>query len=217
MTDWWKKSVVYQVYPRSFMDSNGDGIGDLNGITQKLPYIRDLGADVIWLSPIYQSGGVDAGYDISDYYAIEPEFGTMEDFDELLRSAHELGLKIVMDLVVNHTSDKHPWFAESRQSKDNDKRDYYIWRDDYKGGPPNELMGYFSESVWQYDEKTRQYYMHLFAIGQPDLNWENERVRSDVYTMMNWWFSKGIDGFRLDVINTISKPEQAVASKRRSG
>jgi oligo-1,6-glucosidase len=217
MTDWWKKTVVYQVYPRSFMDSDGDGIGDLKGITKKLSYIRDLGADVVWLSPIYQSGGTDNGYDISDYYKIEPEFGTMEDFDELLDTAHKLGLKVLMDLVVNHTSDKHQWFMQSRSSKENKKRDYYIWRDGIQGCPPNRLMGYFSEPAWQYDGRTGQYYMHLFTVGQPDLNWDNENVRREVYAMMNWWLQKGIDGFRMDVINCISKPEQAVAQDGGAG
>ncbi len=217
MENWWKRSVVYQVYPRSFMDSNGDGIGDLQGITQRLPHIRDLGADVVWLSPIYQSGGQDNGYDISDYYKIEPAFGTMEDFDALLNTAHKLGLKVVMDLVVNHTSDKHPWFIQSRSSRDNDKRDYYIWRDGVNGGPPNRLMGYFSEPAWELDETTRQYYMHLFTTGQVDLNWDNVSVRRDIYTMMNWWLQKGIDGFRMDVINCISKPEQAIARDGGAG
>ena len=217
MADWWKKSVVYQVYPRSFMDANGDGIGDLKGITQKLDYIRDLGVDVIWLSPVYQSGGTDAGYDISDYYKIEPEFGSMADFDELLREAHRRSLKIVMDLVVNHTSDQHPWFVESRGSKDNEKRDYYIWRDGYHGEAPNRMMGYFSEPAWQYDPGTDQYYMHLFTVGQCDLNWDNEKVREDVYAMMNWWLDKGIDGFRMDVINVISKPAKALATDGGEG
>ncbi|MFH1512707.1 MAG: alpha-glucosidase [Bacillota bacterium] len=217
MSDWWKKSVVYQVYPRSFMDANGDGVGDLQGITQKLDYIRDLGADVIWLSPIYQSGGVDAGYDISDYCQIEPEFGTMDDFDELLSQAHKRGLKIVMDLVVNHTSDKHPWFIESRKDKQNPKRDYYIWRDGFNGKAPNRLMGYFCEPAWQYDAHTGQYYMHLFASGQPDLNWDNREVREAVYAMMNWWLHKGVDGFRMDVISCISKPAKAVADDGEEG
>jgi oligo-1,6-glucosidase len=212
MTDWWKKSVVYQVYPRSFMDASGDGIGDLKGITQKLDYLADLGVDVIWLSPIYQSGGTDAGYDISDYYKIEPEFGTMADFDEMLGQAHRLGLKIIMDLVVNHTSDKHAWFKESRSDKGNPKRDYYIWRDGHEGQPPNQLMGYFCEPAWQYDPQTGQYYMHLFTVGQPDLNWENPQMREEIHTMMNWWLQKGIDGFRMDVINCISKPLKAVAN-----
>ncbi len=217
MAEWWKKSVVYQVYPRSFMDANGDGIGDLQGITQKLDYLRDLGVDVIWLSPIYQSGGTDAGYDISDYRAIEPAFGTMDDFDELLKQAHSRGLKIVMDLVVNHTSDQHAWFRESRSSRQNPKRDYYIWRDGHGDREPNRLMGYFSESAWQKDPQTDQYYMHLFTIGQPDLNWDNPEVRENVYAMMNWWLDKGIDGFRMDVINLISKPQQAVASDGGAG
>ncbi len=217
MADWWKKSVVYQVYPRSFMDASGDGIGDLRGITQKLDYIRDLGIDVIWLSPVYQSGGTDAGYDISDYCKIEPEFGTMADFDELLAEAHRRGLKIVMDLVVNHTSDQHPWFQESRSGKQSEKRDYYIWRDGYCGEAPNRMMGYFSEPAWQYDPKTDQYYLHLFTVGQCDLNWDNPKVREDVYAMMNWWLNKGIDGFRMDVINAISKPAKAVASDGGEG
>ena len=217
MADWWKKSVVYQVYPRSFMDANGDGIGDLKGITQKLDYLAQLGVDVVWLSPIYQSGGTDAGYDISDYYAIEPAFGTMADFDELLATAHRLGLKIVMDLVVNHTSDKHAWFAQSRSDLGSPKRDYYIWRNGHGQKPPNQLMGYFSESAWQHDAQTGQYYMHLFTIGQPDLNWENEQVRQDIYAMMNWWLQKGIDGFRMDVINCISKPAPAVAADGGTG
>ncbi len=217
MADWWKKSVVYQVYPRSFMDANGDGIGDLKGITQKLDYLAELGVDVIWLSPIYQSGGTDAGYDISDYYAIEQEFGTMADFDELLLEAHRRGLKIVMDLVVNHTSDKHAWFQESRMDRNNPKRDYYIWRDGHEGQMPNQMMGYFCEPAWEHDAKTDQYYMHLFTIGQPDLNWENKQMREEIYTMMNWWLQKGIDGFRMDVISCISKPAKAVASDGGQG
>ncbi len=217
MADWWKKSVVYQVYPRSFMDANGDGIGDLKGITQKLDYLAELGVDVIWLSPIYQSGGTDAGYDISDYYAIEQEFGTMADFDELLLEAHRRGLKIVMDLVVNHTSDKHAWFQESRMDRNNAKRDYYIWRDGHEGQMPNQMMGYFCEPAWEHDAKTDQYYMHLFTIGQPDLNWENKQMREEIYTMMNWWLQKGIDGFRMDVISCISKPAKAVASDGGQG
>lgn len=217
MAEWWKKSVVYQVWPRSFMDANGDGVGDLKGITQKLAYLALLGVDVIWLSPIYQSGGTDAGYDISDYYAIEPAFGTMEDFDEMLREAHRLGLKIVMDLVVNHTSNQHAWFRESSSDLTNPKRDYYIWRDGHEGQLPNRLMGYFCEPAWQFDAKTSQYYMHLFTVGQPDLNWANPTVREEVYAMMNWWLQKGIDGFRMDVINCISKPPEAVANDGGSG
>ena len=217
MSEWWKKAVVYQVYPRSFMDANGDGIGDLKGITQKLDYLSELGVDVIWLSPIYQSGGTDAGYDISDYYAIEPEFGSMADFDELLSQAHRRGLKIVMDLVVNHSSDKHKWFLESRADKVNPKRDYYIWREGHGDQLPNQLMGYFCEPAWQHDAQTDEYYMHLFTIGQPDLNWENPQLRQEVYAMMNWWLEKGIDGFRMDVVNCISKPAKAVANDGGEG
>lgn len=204
---WWKESVVYQVYPRSFCDSNGDGIGDLNGIASKLDYLKELGVDVIWLSPIYKSPNDDMGYDISDYEDIMTEFGTMEDFDRLLKSAHEHGLKIVMDLVVNHTSDEHPWFIESRSSKDSPKRDYYIWRDPKDGHEPNNWGSHFSGSAWQYDEKTGQYYLHLFTKKQTDLNWDNPQVRDEVFGMMNRWCEKGIDGFRMDVISLISKPE----------
>ncbi len=204
---WWKESVVYQVYPRSFNDSNGDGIGDLNGITQKLPYLNELGIDVIWLSPIYQSPNADNGYDISDYRAIATEFGTMEDFDRMLESAHELGLKIMMDLVVNHTSDEHPWFVQSRKSRDNAYRNYYIWRDGKGDQRPNHWGAFFGGPAWQYDEETGQYYLHLFTPKQTDLNWTNEKVRQDVYEMMTWWCEKGIDGFRMDVINLISKDE----------
>ena len=211
---WWQKSVVYQIYPRSFQDSNGDGIGDLKGITKRLPYIAELGADVIWLSPIYASPNDDNGYDISDYQAIMPEFGTMEDFDEMLAKAHELGLKIVMDLVVNHTSDEHNWFKESRKSKDNPYRDYYIWRDPkpgMKGGEPgaepNNWGSCFGGSAWVYDETTGQYFLHLFSKRQPDLNWDNPKVRDEVFSMMTWWLDKGVDGFRMDVISLISKPE----------
>lgn len=204
---WWKESVVYQIYPRSFYDSNGDGIGDLKGITEKLPYLKELGINVIWLSPVYQSPNDDNGYDISDYEAIMTEFGTMDDFDEMLDKAHSLGIKIVMDLVVNHTSDEHKWFIESRSSKDNPKRDYYIWKDGKDGKEPNNWGSCFSGSAWQYDEKTGQYYLHLFSKKQPDLNWENEKVREEVYAMMNRWCEKGIDGFRMDVISLISKDQ----------
>ncbi|MCR5671954.1 MAG: alpha-glucosidase [Butyrivibrio sp.] len=210
---WWQKSVVYQIYPRSYSDSNGDGIGDLKGITARLPYIAELGADVIWLSPVYASPNDDNGYDISDYRAIMPEFGTMEDFDELLKRAHELGLKIMMDLVVNHTSDEHNWFKEAKKSKDNPYRDYYIWRDPrpgMKGGEPgaepNNWGSCFGGSVWKYDETTGQYFMHLFSPRQPDLNWDNPKVRDEVFDMMTWWLKKGVDGFRMDVISLISKP-----------
>lgn len=202
---WWKESVVYQIYPRSFCDSNGDGIGDLNGITGKLEYLRELGIDVIWLSPVYQSPNDDNGYDISNYQEIMTEFGTMEDYDRMLRRAHELGIKIMMDLVVNHTSDEHPWFLESRKSKENAYRDYYIWRDGAEGKEPNNWGGCFGGSAWKYDEETEQYYLHLFSEKQPDLNWDNPRVRKEVFDMMTWWCEKGIDGFRMDVISLISK------------
>ncbi len=202
---WWKESVVYQIYPRSFCDSNGDGIGDLNGITQKLEYVKELGANVIWLSPVYQSPNDDNGYDISDYRAIMEEFGTMEDYDRMLQKAHELGLKIIMDLVVNHTSDEHAWFVESRKSKGNPYRDYYIWRDGKDGKEPNNWGSCFGGSAWKYDEATDMYFLHLFSPKQPDLNWDNPKVRQDVFDMMNWWCEKGIDGFRMDVISMISK------------
>ncbi len=202
---WWQKSVVYQIYPRSFQDSNGDGIGDIAGITSRLPYIRELGADTVWLSPIYQSPNDDNGYDISDYQAIMADFGTMEDFDEMLAKAHELGLKIVMDLVVNHTSDEHKWFVESRKSKDNPYRDYYIWREPKDGAEPNNWGSCFGGSAWQLDEATGMYYLHLFSKRQPDLNWDNPEVRDQVFEMMDWWLQKGIDGFRMDVISLISK------------
>ena len=204
---WWKESVVYQIYPRSFCDSNGDGIGDIKGITSKLPYLKELGINVIWLSPVYQSPNDDNGYDISDYEAIMTEFGTMADFDEMLNKAHSLGIKIVMDLVVNHTSDEHKWFVESRSSKDNPKRDYYIWKDGKGGKEPNNWGSAFSGSAWQLDEITGQYYLHLFSKKQPDLNWENDKVREEVYSMMTRWFDKGIDGFRMDVISLISKDQ----------
>ena len=202
---WWHSSVVYQIYPRSFKDSNGDGIGDINGIREKLDYLKELGIDVIWLSPVYKSPNDDNGYDISDYYDIMDEFGTMEDMDNLLKEANERGIKILMDLVVNHTSDEHKWFIEAKKSKDNEYRDYYIWRDKVEGHEPNELGSCFSGSAWQYDETTGQYYLHLFSKKQPDLNWENEKVRNEVYKMMNFWVDKGIGGFRMDVIDLIGK------------
>ena len=204
---WWQRSVVYQIYPRSFQDSNGDGIGDLKGITSRLEYVRELGTDTIWLSPVYKSPNDDNGYDISDYQDIMTEFGTMADFDEMLEKAHSLGLKIVMDLVVNHSSDEHKWFIESRSSKDNPYRDYYIWREGKNGGAPNNWGSCFGGSAWQYDEKTDMYYLHLFSKKQPDLNWDNPVVRDEVFNMMDWWLKKGIDGFRMDVISLISKPE----------
>ncbi len=208
-TSWWKEAVVYQIYPRSFMDSNGDGIGDLRGIISRLDYLKKLGIDVIWMSPVYQSPNDDNGYDISDYQAIMEEFGTMEDFDELLSKAHEKGLKIVMDLVVNHTSDEHKWFAESRKGKDNPYGDYYIWRDGKAdGSEPNNWGACFGGSAWQFDEERGQYYLHLFSRKQPDLNWDNPAVRNEVFDMMKWWCEKGIDGFRMDVISLISKTEE---------
>ncbi|AFT81854.1 glycoside hydrolase family 13 protein [Leuconostoc carnosum] len=204
---WWQKAVVYQVYPRSFQDANGDGIGDLKGIEQRLDYIQKLGADVIWLNPIYASPDKDNGYDISDYEDINQKFGTMADFDDLLEKAHDKGLKILMDLVVNHTADQHQWFIESRSSKDNDKRDFYIWRDPVDGHEPNNWGSFFSGPAWKFDEATGQYYLHLFVEGQPDLNWANPEVRQAVFDMMNFWVDKGIDGFRMDVISLISKPD----------
>ena len=203
---WWKESVVYQIYPRSFCDSNGDGIGDLNGITGKLDYLKELGIDVIWLSPVYKSPNDDNGYDISDYQAIMDEFGTMEDFDRMLATAHEKGIKIMMDLVVNHTSDEHKWFIESRKSTDNPYRDYYIWRPAKEDGSlPNNWGSCFSGPAWEYDKTTDMYFLHLFSKKQPDLNWVNPAVRQDVFDMMNWWLKKGVDGFRMDVISLISK------------
>ncbi|KAB1437754.1 glycoside hydrolase family 13 protein [Candidatus Galacturonibacter soehngenii] len=202
---WWKESVVYQIYPRSFKDSNADGIGDIKGITEKLEYIKELGVDVVWISPVYDSPCDDNGYDISDYKAILKEFGTMEEFDTMLDTAHHLGLKVIMDLVVNHTSDEHRWFVESSKSKDNPYRDYYIWRTSKNGKEPNNWGASFGGSAWEYDEKTDMYYLHLFSRKQPDLNWENQKVRDEVFEMMDWWCQKGIDGFRMDVISMISK------------
>jgi len=213
--EWWKKAVVYQIYPRSFCDSNGDGIGDINGIASKLEYIKELGADVIWISPIYQSPMRDNGYDISDYCAISPEFGTMADFDRLLEKAHGLGLKVIMDLAVNHSSNEHPWFLESRSNPGSLKRDYYIWRNGIQSGstpgnndePPNDWKAWFGGPAWSKDEATGQYYLHLFSPWQPDLNWENPALRNEIYGMMRWWLDKGIDGFRMDAISLISKPQ----------
>lgn len=204
---WWKEAVAYQIYPRSFMDSNGDGIGDLNGIILKLDYLKALGIDVIWVSPFYKSPNDDCGYDISDYKDIMDEFGTMEDFDRLLEEVHKRGMKLIADLVINHTSDEHPWFIESRSSVDNPKRDWYIWRDGVNGAEPNNWESIFSGSAWEYDENTGQYYMHLFSKKQPDLNWENAEVREALYEMVNWWLDKGIDGFRVDAISHIKKEE----------
>ncbi|MER2002028.1 MAG: alpha-glucosidase [Carnobacterium inhibens] len=202
---WWHSSVVYQIYPRSFQDSNGDGVGDIQGIIQRLDYLADLGIDAIWLSPVYQSPNDDNGYDISDYQAISSEFGTMDDMEELIKEANKLNIRIVMDLVVNHTSDEHAWFIESSKSKDNDYRDYYIWRDAQNNDVPNELKSIFSGSAWELDEQTNQYYLHLYSKKQPDLNWENPKVRNEIWEMMNFWLDKGIGGFRMDVIDLIGK------------
>lgn len=207
---WWKEAVAYQVYPRSFNDSNNDGIGDLPGIIEKLDYLKDLGIDVIWLSPMYQSPNDDNGYDISDYRAIMDEFGTMEDFDRLLKEVHHKGMRLILDLVVNHTSDEHPWFIESKSSKDNPKREWYIWKDPKEdGSEPNNWESIFNGSAWEFDELTNQYYFHLFSKKQPDLNWDNPEVRNAVFEMMNWWFDKGIDGFRVDAITHIKKTFEA--------
>jgi oligo-1,6-glucosidase len=202
---WWKESVVYQIYPRSFYDSNGDGIGDLRGIIRKLDYLEELGVNVVWLCPVYRSPNDDNGYDISDYRDIMDEFGALADWEELLAGLHARGIKLVMDLVVNHTSDEHPWFLKSRTSKDTPYRDYYIWRPPKDGREPNNWRSHFGGSAWQYDETTGEYYLHLFSRKQPDLNWENPKVRAEVYEMIEWWLQKGIDGFRMDVINMISK------------
>ena len=202
---WWKEAVVYQIYPRSFADSNSDGVGDIKGITSHLDYLKKLGIDVIWLSPVYKSPNDDNGYDISDYRDIMTEFGTMADFDEMLQAAHDRGIKIVMDLVVNHTSDEHKWFIESKSSKDNPYRDYYIWKEPKNGKAPNNWQSCFSGPAWEFDETTGMYYLHCFSKKQPDLNWENPKVRDEVFDMMDWWCKKGIDGFRMDVISMISK------------
>ena len=208
--NWWKEAVAYQVYPRSFNDSNGDGIGDLPGLIEKLDYLENLGIDVIWLSPMYPSPNDDNGYDISDYKGIMSEFGTMDDFDQLLSSIHQRGMKLILDLVVNHTSDEHPWFIESKSSKASAKRDWYIWADPKPdGSEPNNWESIFNGSTWEFDESTKQYYFHLFSKKQPDLNWENPDVRQAVFEMMNWWFEKGIDGFRVDAITHIKKNFEA--------
>jgi oligo-1,6-glucosidase len=215
---WWKESVVYQIYPRSFRDSNGDGIGDLRGILEKLDYLVLLGVDVVWLSPVYKSPNDDNGYDISDYRASMDEFGTLADWEELVREMHKRGIKLVMDLVVNHSSDEHPWFVQSRTSRDNPYRDYYIWRPPRDGHEPNNWESFFGGSVWQFDAPTGEYYLHLFSRKQPDLNWENPAVRAEIYAMMDWWLSRGVDGFRMDVINMISKvpglPDAPVVTDR---
>lgn len=202
---WWKSSVIYQIYPRSFKDSNGDGIGDLEGIIEKLDYLAELGIDVIWLGPIYQSPNDDNGYDISDYYQVHPEFGTMETFDRLLEGLHKRGMKLLMDLVVNHTSDEHAWFEASRKDTSNPYRDFYFWRQGKNGGPPNNWRSFFGGSAWEYDATTDAYYLHIFSKKQPDLNWENPKVRHHVYDIIRFWLDKGVDGFRMDVIPLISK------------
>ncbi len=204
-TEWWRQAVVYQIYPRSFKDSNGDGIGDLRGILSKLDYLKWLGVDVLWLSPIYQSPNRDNGYDISDYQAIMNEFGTMEDFDILLREVHARGMRLLMDLVVNHTSDEHPWFIASCLDAHGPYRNFYIWRPGVDGKPPNNWASFFGGSVWERHPATEQYYLHLFAVQQPDLNWEYPPMRQAIYAMMRWWLNKGVDGFRMDVINAIAK------------
>ena len=204
---WWKEAVAYQIYPRSFMDSNGDGIGDLQGVISRLDYIKGLGIDVIWICPMYKSPNDDNGYDISDYQDIMDEFGTMNDFELLLEEVHKREMKLIIDLVINHTSDEHPWFIESRSSKDNDKRDWYIWRDGKDGKEPNNWESIFSGSAWEYDENTEQYFMHIFSRKQPDLNWENKKMRQEVYAMINWWLDKRIDGFRIDAISHIKKED----------
>ncbi|MGV2621126.1 UNVERIFIED_CONTAM: alpha,alpha-phosphotrehalase [Halobacillus marinus] len=205
---WWKKAVVYQIYPKSFRDTTGNGVGDIQGIIEKLDYLKELGVDVLWLTPMYKSPQNDNGYDISDYYDIHEEYGTMEDFDQLLRETHDRGMKIIMDIVVNHTSTEHEWFQASRMSKDSPYRDYYIWKDPVDGGAPTNWKSKFGGSAWKYEEETGQYYLHLFDVTQADLNWEKEAVRKDVYDMMSYWAEKGIDGFRLDVINLISKDQE---------
>ncbi|MGL5530986.1 MAG: alpha-amylase family glycosyl hydrolase, partial [Culicoidibacterales bacterium] len=209
---WWHESVVYQIYPRSFADSNNDGIGDLPGIISKLDYLQTLGIDVIWLSPVYKSPNDDNGYDISDYQEIMDEFGTMADMDQLLAEAKKRNIKIVMDLVVNHTSDEHKWFIEARKGKDNEYRDYYVWRDPAAdGGAPNDLGSTFSGPAWEYDEASGQYFLHIFSKRQPDLNWENPKVREEVWNLINFWLEKGIGGFRMDVIDLIGKvPDEKI-------
>ena len=208
---WWQSSVVYQVYPRSFADSNGDGMGDIPGITGKIKYLKELGVDVLWICPVYQSPQDDNGYDISDYRAIYPEFGTMQDMEELITKCQDNGIKIIMDLVVNHTSDEHPWFIEAKKSTENPYRDYYIWRKGKDGQPPNDLKSNFGGSAWEYSPETGEYYLHFYSKKQPDLNWENPKLRQEIYDMMNWWLDQGIAGFRMDVIDLIGKiPDQKI-------
>jgi len=202
---WWKEQVIYQIYPRSFKDSSGDGIGDIPGIISKLDYLKELGVDIIWLSPIYESPNDDNGYDISDYYKIHPEFGTMHDFDALLNGLHDRDMKLIMDLVVNHSSDEHEWFEKSKSSTDNEYRDYYFWKPGKNNGPPNNWKSFFGGSAWEFDKQTGEYYLHIFTKKQPDLNWENEKLRNDIYRILEFWLEKGVDGFRMDVIPLISK------------
>ena len=210
---WWKEAVIYQIYPRSFNDSDGDGIGDIKGVTEKLDYFKWLGVDALWLSPVYKSPNDDNGYDISDYYDIMDEFGTMEDMDNLIAEAKKRGIKIIMDMVFNHTSDEHPWFIESRKSKNNKYIDYYVWRDPVDGKEPNDMGSVFSGSAWQFDDKTGQYYLHVFSKKQPDLNWENEKVRRDIAKIVEFWLDKGVEGFRLDVIENIGKiPDEMIVA-----
>ena len=209
MSNWWQTGIIYQVYPRSFADENGDGVGDLNGIRRRLPYLAELGVDAVWLSPIFPSPMADFGYDISDYTGIDPVFGTLDEFDALLEAAHRYGLKLLLDLVPNHTSDRHPWFIESRASRENPKRDWYIWKDPAPGGgPPNNWLSEFGGGAWEYDEQTKQYYCHTFLAAQPDLNWRNRAVRRAIHDVMRLWLKRGVDGFRVDVIWHLIKDEQ---------
>lgn len=214
---WWKKAVVYQIYPKSFNDTTGNGLGDIKGIIEKLDYLATLGVDVVWLTPIYESPQRDNGYDISDYFRIYEPYGTMEDFDSLLKEAHKHGIKIIMDIVVNHTSTEHQWFIESKSSKDNPYREFYIWKDAKDGGAPTNWESKFGGNAWQYDEQTNQYYLHLFDVTQADLNWEHEPVRREVYDMMKFWLDKGVDGFRLDVVNLLSKDQRFLDDDGSSG
>ncbi|MGG7621823.1 alpha,alpha-phosphotrehalase [Bacillus coreaensis] len=214
---WWKKAVVYQIYPKSFNDTTGNGVGDIKGIIEKLDYLATLGVDVVWLTPIYESPQRDNGYDISDYFRIYEPYGTMEDFDSLLNEAHKHGIKIIMDIVVNHTSTEHQWFIESKSSKDNPYREFYIWKDAKDGGAPTNWESKFGGNAWQYDEQTDQYYLHLFDVTQADLNWEHESVRREVYDMMKFWLDKGVDGFRLDVVNLLSKDQRFLDDDGSSG